>query len=100
MVDGPSNRITLGVLNSHLRSEPNRCYLYGIVEELKVDICVLTETWFEDGTSETLMSKIFGDDFVWFGSERKEQKKKSGSGGLGILARKNIGNFSLVKEMQ
>ena len=65
------------------------------MEDIKVDICVVTETFFREDVAGKMINKIFGSDFLWFGRERKI--KKRASGGVGIICRKNIGNFSLVK---
>jgi len=43
------------------------------------------------------MEKHLGSSFVWFGRERKSQKGASGSGGVGILCRKSVGQCSMVK---
>ena len=53
-----------------------------MVEDLKVDICVFSETWFDEDSSSNLMQKHIGSDFVWFGRERKGQKGRSGSLGF------------------
>ena len=86
--------IVLGCINAHLQKERNRSLLYGIIEDVKVDICVVSETFFRDNSSR-MIEKVFGSDFMWFGRERKIRKRASG--GVGILCRKSIGNFSLVK---
>ena len=84
----------MGVLNTHLRTESSRNLLFGLVENVKVDILVVAETWFEDQKhSDFYMSKTFGDNFSWFSVQRQNQF----GGGLGILVRKSVGTFSLVK---
>jgi hypothetical protein len=67
------------------------------VESLNIDILVITETWFDDGTSINIMKKSFGTEFIWYGHDKPEQKSWSGSGGIGILLRRNIGEISLIK---
>ena|GEM_PF-6581318 len=64
----------MGSLNCHIRTEDNRNLLYGIIQDLDIDICIVCETWFEYGTSDAAVNKTFGKDFRWFGRERKNQK--------------------------
>lgn len=90
----------MATINAHVRSDLNRNLLYGVIQDLNIDIIGITETWFENGTSNVEMNKIFGKEFKWFGRERKIQKNYCGSGGIGILVRNsigNLGNLSLVK---
>ena len=47
--------------------------LYGIVNQEELDILVICETWFDVGTSSGIMTKTFGNDFIWFGRERQFQ---------------------------
>lgn len=84
-------------MNVHLRSTHNRNVLYGLVDLLEIDILVISETWFDEKTSGSIMGKSLGDRFLWYGRERSGQISKSGSGGVGIIVRKNIGDVSLVK---
>ena len=72
-----------------------RNVLYGIVQDQNLDICAVSETWLAVDTSEKLMGKVFGSDFVWFDRERKHQKGTFG--GVGLLCRKSVGVFSLIK---
>lgn len=87
-------------MNVHIRSDLNKNVLYGIVQDLEIDILSISETWFEYGKSSIEMKKTFGKDFYWFGKERKKQRSYCGSGGIGILARASIGKFSLEKVSQ
>lgn len=75
----------------------NRSQLAGIVNLINLDVIVVTETWFDVGTSDKLIKDTFGEDFIWFGMESDDQKSYSGSGGIGILCRKKFDNSSLVK---
>ena len=96
----------MATVNVHIGTEnkENLNVLYGIVQDLSIDIVGITETFFDNKTSsETIMSKTFGSDWIWFGKERKDQKvekrkdqKGPGSGGLGFLARRCIGEFSYI----
>src|SRR5690606_5427500 len=70
----------VGTINVHVRNISNRNYLVGIVDLVKLDLIVVTETWFEYGTSSKIMNNAFGKEFNWFGSESKNQKSSSGSG--------------------
>ena len=81
-------------MNTHLRTSVNRDLLYGVVQDLKLDIIAVTETWFEVNTSNKLVGNVFGDDFVWFGKERVKQTSPRGEGGVGVLVRKGWGNCS------
>lgn len=83
----------MGTVNAHIRTESNRCILFSIVQDLKLDVCVVCETWFDSGTSDSIVLKTFGPDFIWFGKERVNQK----GGGIGFLARKNLGSFLCIK---
>lgn len=84
----------MGIINTHLRTESSRNLLFGVVENVKVDILVVAETWFEDQKhADFYMSKTFGDNFSWFSVQRQNQF----GGGIGILARKSVATFSLVK---
>ena len=84
----------MGIINTHLRTESSRNLLFGIVENVKVDILVVAETWFEDQKhADFYMSKTFGDNFSWFSVQRQNQF----GGGIGILVRKSVATFSLVK---
>ena len=87
----------MGTINAHIRTEPNICLLYSIVQELKLDVLSISETWFDPGTSDSLVTKTFGPDFTWIGKERIGQKGYSGTGGIGFLARKHLGSFQYVK---
>ena len=66
-----------------------------MVQDVGVDICVLSETWLTEGLAQKQMDKVFGSEFIWFGRERKVRKRASG--GVGILGRKSVGVFSVVK---
>ena len=87
--------MAIGCVNVHLRKEEMRNVLYGIVQDQNLDICAVSETWLAVDTSEKLMGKVFGSDFVWFDRERKHQKGTFG--GVGLLCRKSAGVFSLIK---
>ncbi len=87
----------VGTMNVHIRNISNRNYLVGLVDLVKLDVLVVTETWFDYDTSSKIMSNAFGNGFYWFGSESKNQKSSSGSGGIGILIRKSCGSPSLLK---
>ena len=64
----------MGIINTHLRTESSRNLLFGIVENVKVDILVVAETWFEDQKhADFYMSKTFGDNFSWFSVQRQNQ---------------------------
>src|SRR4051812_17967354 len=84
-------------MNVHLKSIPKRSDFYGLFQFAKLDIVVVIETWFENGTSKKLMGNLLGNSFQWFGKEREEQFSSRGSGGIGIIVRKNVGVASLVK---
>ena len=66
--------MAIGCVNVHLRKEEMRNVLYGIVQDQNLDICAVSETWLAVDTSEKLMGKVFGSDFVWIDRERKHQK--------------------------
>src|SRR5690349_16763446 len=80
-----------------LRSSFNLQRFSSVVQLQKLDITVVVETWFELNTSNRIMGKMFSNQFDWFGKERADQKSLSGSGGVGILIRKGIGEVSLIK---
>ncbi len=82
-------------MNVHLRKDYNRNILYGLIQKIKLDICILTETWFLQNTSSKLMEKTFGSDFTWFGRERLNDKYSRG--GIGILIRNFGGKTTVVK---
>ena len=87
----------MGVLNAHLRTEANRSLFSGTVQEIKLDVVVVVETWFEVDTSNKLMGKCLGDSFAWMGKERVQQSSLRGEGGIGIIVRKERGDVSLIK---
>ena len=89
--------LSVGVMNVHLRSTFNLQKFSSVVQLQKLDITVVTETWLDLNTSSKIMGKTFGSQFDWFGRERADQKSSSGSGGIGILIRKGIGEVSLIK---
>jgi hypothetical protein len=84
-------------MNAHIKTPHNRSIFSRIVQDLKLDIVVVVETWFQLNTSNKLMGKTFGSEFDWFGKERVDQKGSTGSGGIGILIRKATGIVSFIK---
>ena len=85
-------------MNVHLKVSYNLQKFSGIVEIQNLDIVVVAETWFAVNTSNKIMGKLFSEDkYRWFSKERLDQKSSIGSGGVGILLRKSIGDISLVK---
>lgn len=85
-------------MNVHLKSLLNLQKFSGIVQNQNLDVIAVTETWFEVNSSKNIMGKVFNDvEFSWFGKERLDQKSSIGSGGVGILVRKSVGDVSLIK---
>ncbi len=62
-----------------------------------LDICVLTETCIKEGRGEEFSKVIENEIFVWYSRERKEQKRRNGEGGVGILIKKNVGRTQIIK---
>jgi len=57
-VDQPTRTLLLvGSMNVHLGKEEKRKVFLGAVSSLvRVDVCVVTETWFREGQGEAMMS--------------------------------------------
>ena len=87
-------------MNAHICADSNRSLFSGLVQDLKLDVVVVVETWFEVNTSNKLVGNALGDSFCWFGREQDGHNKYRGEGGIGILVRKGIGEVSMVKVYQ
>src|SRR5271165_1276333 len=86
-------------MNVHLTEEFNLSLFHGLVQELKLDIVAVVETWFFPNTSFNLITLYFNKDkFEWFSRERQDQCSNTGSGGIGILVRKLGYHVYLIKQ--
>jgi len=51
-------------MNVHINVDFNRNLFYGIVQKTNLDVCVITETHFDQNTGENIIRKSFGDKFT------------------------------------
>ena len=87
----------IGNINIHVGSEYKRNLMYNLIDVTKLDVCVITETWIKEGRGEEFNKVIENEIFVWYSRERKEQKRRNGEGGVGILIKKNVGKSQIIK---
>ena len=75
-------------MNVHICNIEKRNVFIGMIEKLGLDLCVVSETWFREGSGNGLMREALeGSNLVWFGRDRSEQKTWTGDGGgLGELS--------------
>src|SRR5690349_11332524 len=86
-------------MNVHLsRLDKRRDFYAFLCNTVQIDICVVSETKLREGEGkEKMVEVIDGEVFEWFGRERKQQRSKSGEGGVGLLVRKNVGKAEVAK---
>jgi len=86
-------------MNVHIGKEENRNVFVGAVSSIaKLDMCVVTETWFREGEGEKIMERTLAEsEYGWFGRDRKSQKRWYGDGGVGVLVKKGIGECKVAK---
>jgi exonuclease III len=90
--------LSIGTWNIHsIRTDTKKHEVYGIMELLKLDLLVITESWLDKESSEIEMEKAFGDKFQWFSRSREKQRTIKVFGGVGILVRKSVGVSSIVR---
>ena len=83
-------------MNVHICNIEKRNVFIGMIEKLGLDLCVVSETWFREGSGNGLMREALeGSNLVWFGRDRSEQKTWTGDGG--VVVRKGIGEVSIIK---
>lgn len=87
----------LHIDNVHVGSDYKRNLMYNLMDITNLDICVLTETCIKEGRGEEFSKVIENEIFVWYSRERKEQKRRNGEGGVGILIKKNVGKTQIIK---
>src|SRR5271170_5884677 len=90
--------VKLGFMNVHLRNVQNLVVFSGLIQDLKLDIIGVVETWFQPDTSSHCMKQYFVEnEFEWYGKERSNQNTNRGAGGIGLLVRKIGNQVSLIK---
>lgn len=67
---GPTKTLLVGCMNVHIGNEYNRKVLLGMVSMLKLDVCVITETWLREGDGDRVMIRV---SVVWKRPERSEE---------------------------
>lgn len=94
-----SGTFRIGCINMHLsRLDKRRDFYAFICNTVQIDICVVSETRFQEGQGGGKMEEVIDQEiFQWFGRERKQQRLKSGEGGVGILFRKSVGKVEVAK---
>lgn len=57
----------------------------------------ITETWFKGEEGNELMKSKLSGQYLWIGKERKNQRGKRGSGGVGLIMSRKVGDPVLLQ---
>jgi hypothetical protein len=91
-------QLLFGCINVHIGKKERRNEIIGMLSWIGIDLCVVTETWFREGSGDRLMSEsLENSEYEWYGRDRRVQKSWSGDGGVGVIVRKGIGEVSIMK---
>ena len=78
-------KTVLGFRNIHLRKEDNRKKLMGLIQEAKLTVCGVVETWLKK--KENLMESLLeGSEFIWLGKHRIGRE----GGGIGFVVSRRV----------
>ena len=74
-------------MNCHVRVEGNIKTLGHVIREVvKLDVCVVTETWLKEEEQHVASVALRQSGYEWVGVERKGRK----GGGIGVVIRKGL----------